>query len=72
MQVFAIGMMHAPGIQLVVRLSIVLFSMVVTNAAACRLFRDLKLCIPRHFGPRSTGSFDASTIFFASTIDGRS
>lgn len=70
MQAIAIGVMHVPGIALVVRFSIVLLSMVIVNAAACRLFRDLKLCLPRCFGPRSTiGSYDISSLVFAMTAE---
>lgn len=58
-----IGFMHAPGIPPAISYSLVLPCSLAINAAACRVFRDLKLL---NAGAPSSGS---SVSHFESVID---
>lgn len=70
MNALVIGTMHAPGLPLPARYTILLPCMAVVNAATCRVFRDLKLGVSSHFGPGSAGgSCDVSELVFAATVD---
>ena len=66
MLAIAIGCMHGPGIPPVISYALILPSTVVINAAACRIFRDLKLDTRGQYGYDSETSFGISDLHFAS------
>ena len=67
MLAIAIGCMHAPGIPPVISYSLILPTTVVINAAACRVFRDLKLETSGQYEYGSSGaSHGISDLHFVS------
>ena len=60
-----IGFMHAPGIPPAISYTLVLPCTLAINAAACRVFRDLKLLNAEAPGNGSSGVYFESAIDFA-------